>query len=109
MIDWLIQLQHIKDKNIILTAGLEKNLDEFNRPIWSIQCEGNKTTNAIPRIVDEVISMVGIKKDDGTEKRSFVCHTLNPWGYPAKDRSGRLSMVEEPHLGKLLTKIKSKL
>ncbi|WP_374699544.1 ATP-binding protein [Wolbachia endosymbiont (group A) of Limnophora tigrina] len=108
MIDWLIQLQHIKDKDIILTAGLEKNLDEFNRPIWSIQCEGNKTTNAIPGIVDEVISMVGIKQKDGTEKRSFVCHTLNPWGYPAKDRSGRLSMVEEPHLGKLLTKIKSK-
>ena len=27
------------------------------------------------------------------------------WGYPAKDRSGQLEVVEEPHLGKLLTKI----
>lgn len=29
MISWLIQLQHIKDKDIILTAGLEKSLDEL--------------------------------------------------------------------------------
>jgi hypothetical protein len=30
---------------------------------------------------------------------------LNPWGYPAKDRSGRLALIEEPHLGRLMTKI----
>ena len=30
---------------------------------------------------------------------------LNPWGYPAKDRSGRLDVVEEPHLGRLISKI----
>ena len=107
MIDWLIQLQHIKDKDIILTAGLEKNLDEFNRPIWSIQCEGNKATNAIPGIVDEVISMVGLKNNEGKVVRSFVCCTLNPEELPAKDRIGCLSMVEEAHLGKLLTKIKN--
>lgn len=52
--------------------------------------------------------MVELKKDDGTEVRSFVCHTLNPWGYPAKDRSGCLNMVEEPDQGKLLAKIKAK-
>lgn len=52
--------------------------------------------------------MVGIKKDDGTEVRSFVCQTINSWEYPAKDRSGCLNMVEEPHLGKLLKKIKTK-
>jgi hypothetical protein len=37
--------------------------------------------------------------------RAFVCQTLNQWGYPAKDRSGQLEVVEEPHLGKLLAKI----
>ena len=37
--------------------------------------------------------------------RAFVCQTLNEWGYPAKDRSGRLEVVEEPHLGKLLAKM----
>ncbi|MCK5748351.1 MAG: hypothetical protein KAH44_19190, partial [Oricola sp.] len=39
--------------------------------------------------------------------RAFINHTLNPWGYPAKDRSGRLAMQEEPHLGRLMEKIKS--
>jgi hypothetical protein len=37
--------------------------------------------------------------------RAFICHTLNECGYPAKDRSRRLQAVEEPHLGKLMTKI----
>ena len=32
-------------------------------------------------------------------------HTLNEWGYPAKDRSGRLDTIEEPHLGRLMDKI----
>jgi hypothetical protein len=32
----------------------------------------------------------------------------NPWGYPAKDRSGRLEQIEEPDLGKLLTKLTRK-
>ncbi|MGL9725407.1 MAG: hypothetical protein ACR5KV_01355 [Wolbachia sp.] len=52
--------------------------------------------------------MVGIKKDDETEKRSFVCQTLNSWGYSVKDRSGCLNMVEEPHLGNYLRKLKPK-
>ena len=40
--------------------------------------------------------------------RAFVCQTLNQYGYPAKDRSGQLEVIEEPHLGKLLAKIKGR-
>ena len=32
-------------------------------------------------------------------------HLTNPWAYPAKDRSGCLEQIEEPHLGKLITKL----
>ncbi|WP_425386591.1 ATP-binding protein [Wolbachia endosymbiont (group A) of Barypeithes pellucidus] len=108
MMAWLNQFQHIPNKDIITVGTLGQYLDDFNRPTWLPQCEGAKTASEIPGIVDEVISMVGIKKDDGTEVRSFVCQTINSWGYPAKDRSGCLNMVEEPHLGKLLAKIKAK-
>ncbi|RDD34824.1 MULTISPECIES: ATP-binding protein [unclassified Wolbachia] len=108
MMAWLNQFQHIRDKDTIIVGTLGQYLDDCNRPIWLPQCEGAKTASEIPGIVDEVISMVGIKKDNGTEVRSFVCHTINSWGYPAKDRSGCLNMVEEPHLGKLLAKIKAK-
>ncbi|WCR54477.1 MAG: hypothetical protein PG981_001499 [Wolbachia endosymbiont of Ctenocephalides orientis wCori] len=108
MMAWLNQFQHISDKDIIIVGTLGQYLDDFNRSTWLPQCEGTKTASEIPGIVDEVISMVGIKKDDGKEVRSLVCHALNPWGYPAKDGSGCLDMVEEPNLGKLLTKIKTK-
>ena len=51
--------------------------------------------------------MAALPDDDWTRpQRAFVCQTLNPWGYPAKDRSGRLDLVEEPHLGRLMEKIR---
>jgi hypothetical protein len=51
--------------------------------------------------------MAAIAPEDGGEPyRAFICDTLNPFGYPAKDRSGRLSLLEEPHLGKLMTKVR---
>ena len=43
----------------------------------------------------------------GVPGAGMVCHTINPWGFPAKDRSGRLDQVEEPHLGRLMTKIRA--
>jgi hypothetical protein len=59
--------------------------------------------------------MADVKSDEGDESgnalkpyRAFICHTLNPYGYPAKDRSGRLNCLEEPHLGRLMDKIKKK-
>jgi len=59
----------------------------------------------LPGIVDEVVTLAEIKAEDGASYRAFVCHTLNAWGYPAKDRSGRLDPIEEPHLGRLMEKI----
>lgn len=38
-----------------------------------------------------------------------LCHTLNPYKYPAKDRSGRLEWMEEPHLGRLMDKIRQQV
>ena len=42
---------------------------------------------------------------DGNPVRAFVCTAPNPWGYPAKDRAGRLDQIEEPHLGRLIGKL----
>ena len=41
----------------------------------------------------------------GDPYRAFVCQTINPWGFPAKDRSGRLDLTEPADLGALLSKI----
>ncbi len=60
----------------------------------------------LPGIVDEVLTLAEIKDQTGPPYRAFVCQTLNPWGFPAKDRSGRLDLMEEPHLGRLFEKIR---
>jgi len=105
MIGWLSQLQHTKAKNIWFVGLLDKKIDDFNRVQWVPQIEGTKTGLELPGIVDEVISMVEMVKDDGATYRAFVCQTPNMWGYPAGDRSGTLEGVEPPHLGNLMQKI----
>lgn len=105
MIAWLTHLQHARGKNIWFVGILDEKLDDFNRRFFQPQIEGSKTGLELPGIVDQVITMAELKAEDETPYRAFVCHTLNPHGFPAKDRSGRLDMVEEPHLGRLMEKI----
>jgi len=107
MIAWLTHLQHTRNKNVWFVGILDEKTDDFNRRLLVPQIEGSKTGLELPGIVDQVISMAEMHTEDGQPYRTFVCHTLNPWGYPAKDRSGRLEMVETPHLGRLMEKIKT--
>jgi hypothetical protein len=106
MIAWLTHLQHTRGKNIWFVGILDEKLDDFNRKIFQPQIDGSKTGLELPGIVDQVVTMAEITAGDGQAFRAFVNHTLNPYGFPAKDRSGRLSLLEEPHLGKLMAKIK---
>jgi hypothetical protein len=109
MIAWLTHLQHTRGKNIWFVGILDQKLDDFNRKVFLPQIDGSKTGLELPGIVDQVITMTDIAGGDGAPQRGFVCHTLNPWGFPAKDRSGRLDIVEPPHLGKLMDKIRGPL
>ncbi len=106
MIAWLTHLQHTREKNIWFVGILDEKTDDFNRKIFLPQIDGSKTGLELPGIVDQVVTMAEIQADDGSAYRAFVNHTLNPYGFPAKDRSGRLEVLEEPHLGKLMAKIK---
>jgi hypothetical protein len=105
MIGWLTHLQHTRRKNVWFVGILNEALDDFNRRVFSLQIDGSKTGLELPGIVDEVITLAEVKADDGSLYRAFVCQTLNQWGYPAKDRSGRLDAIEEPDLGRLMRKI----
>ena len=107
MIAWLTHLQHTRSKNIWFVGILDEKLDDFNRKQFVPQIDGAKTGLELPGIVDEVISMVELKDDDSAPYRAFVCQTLNPFGFPAKDRSGRLDMIEQPDLGRLMDKIRN--
>ena len=106
MVGWLTHLQHTRTMNVWFVGILDEKLDDFNRRLFVPQIDGAKTGNELPGIVDEVITMVEMADEGGSPYRAFVCQTLNKWGYPAKDRSGRLDVVEEPHLGRLMDKIR---
>lgn len=113
LLAWLIHLQHTRRKNIWFVGILDEKRDDFNRRYYEPQIEGTKVGLELPGVVDQVITMTAVEqtekdksgKDIKTLKRAFICQTLNEEGYPAKDRSGRLSMEEEADLGKLMTKI----
>jgi hypothetical protein len=105
MIGWLTHLQHTRGKHVWFVGILDERLDDFNRKVFQPQIDGSKTGLELPGIVDQVITMADIPDPGGQPQRAFVCQTLNPWGYPAKDHSGRLDRVEPPHLGRLMEKI----
>ena len=75
--------------------------------------EGSKAGRELPGIVDQVVSMHlfardaegGWVLDETATDRRLVCKSGNPWGLPAKDRSGRLDLTEPPDLGALLARI----
>ena len=108
MMGWLTHLQHIRAKNVIFVGILDSRVDDYGRTNYELQIEGSKTGRELPGIVDEVITMAVLTHPETNNPyRAFVCSNMNEWGYPAKDRSGRLDPVEEPHLGKLFAKMSS--
>jgi len=105
MIQWITRLQHARTRNVVFVCLLDQKEDDFGRKTWAPQIEGGKTGREMPGIVDEVLTMAIIRPEDGEPYRAFVTDPTNPWDYPAKDRSGRLEPIEEPHLGRLFTKL----
>jgi hypothetical protein len=113
VIQALKHLQHAPGKTVIFVGVLEKVVDEFGAVTWQPQMEGSKAGRELPGIVDQVISMHlfardaegGWALDEKAAERRLVCRAGNPWGLPAKDRSGRLDLTESPDLGALLAKI----
>ena len=109
----LKHLQHAPGKTVIFVGVLEKVTDAFDTTTWQPQMEGSKAGRELPGIVDQVISMHLFGRDNKGElvmdakasERRLVCRAGNPFGLPAKDRSGRLAMTEPPDLGALLAKI----
>jgi len=113
VIQALKHLQHARGKTVIFVGVLEKVTDEFGATTWQPQMEGTKAGRELPGIVDQVVSMQLFGRDakgdwtldDTSAERRLVCRSGNPWGLPAKDRSGRLDVTEAPDLGALIAKI----
>jgi hypothetical protein len=110
MIAWFKQFQRAQGKNVWFVGGLDRKELDGGKVIWEPQIEGSKATAEMPGIFDEVITLTKIDVNrDGkvVPQAAFICHLLNNWGYPAKDRSGTLNLIEEPNLVKLMEKIRT--
>jgi hypothetical protein len=106
---WANHLQHARDLNIVFVGILDFIVDDSKVCTWQLQAEGQRLGRELPGIVDQIISYQFLDFGDGKPpQRGFVCTNPNPWGYPAKDRSGRLDQVEPPDLGALLRKLTAK-
>jgi len=106
MLAWLSQLQQARTRDIVFVGILDSKEDDYGRTTWVAQIEGSKVGRELPGIVDQVITFQELQTDEGVKYRGLVCTSPNLWGYPAKDRSGRLDQIERPHLGQLFAKIK---
>ena len=104
MLGALSHLQHARGKHVVFVAILDERVDDFNRKVFVPQIEGAKTAAELPGIVDEVVTLAELKTEEGGSYRAFVTHTINPYGFPAKDRSGQLDLLEPPNLRALIAK-----
>lgn len=107
MIRWLTHIQHIKNRSTIVVGILDEEKDDLGRITYWPQIDGSKTGREIGGIFDQVLTLASLTAEDGTKFRALVTHQDNPWGYPAKDRSGKLDMLEPPDLGALFAKMQS--
>jgi hypothetical protein len=110
----LRHLQHAPARTVIFIGGLQGVPDTPGR--WEPQLEGAKVGRELPFITDEVITFDLFDWSKETDwqhapgsgaHRAFCCRP-NPWRLPAKDRSGKLEMIEQPDLDALIQKINSK-
>lgn len=93
----------IKGKHIYFSAKCEKSQDETGRMLYAPSMPGNKLSQQIPYLVDEVFALRVEKDVEGKSQRALMCDSDSSW--LAKDRSGRLDMWEAPDLGAIITKL----
>lgn len=89
--------------NVVFTCldAIEK--DDLNRRFSGPSIAGASVKERLASYFDLVLFMTSLPESEGKEKR---CLITQPWEkYPGKDRSGKLALVELPHLGAIKAKI----
>ena len=99
------EFRDLQGFNVYMSAKAERLKDELTGGVlWGPMMPGNKLGQAMPYFPDELFYL-GI---EGTGANSYrYLRTQPDFMYSAKDRSGMLLPIEEPHLGKIIDKIKA--
>lgn len=106
VIQWLTYLQHCSI-GVVVVGILERHVDDLERVTYVPQIDGSKIGREIGGIFDVVTTLNWFDFAEHGKQRAFATQQENEWGYPAKDRSGRLAPLEEPNLGKMIEKIQT--
>lgn len=97
------QFRDLSGKHVYFSAKQGSNTDEMNVTRYGPNMPGKSLTQDMPFLFDEVFALEIGKTKDGQQYRYLLTET--DLQYEAKDRSGALEKVEEPHLGKVIEKI----
>ncbi len=96
----------LRDYNVIFTCLDSTEKDDLNRRFSGPQISGGALKERLSSYFDEVFYMTSMKDPTtGQEGRYFVTQPYDR--FPAKDRSGKLELVERPHLAAVKAKILS--
>lgn len=103
MVGVIREFRDLPGYNVYMSAKLERIKDEATGAVLAgPMMPGQKLGQAMPYFPDEVF-MLDIEGLGPTSYR--VLRTQPSFSYDAKDRSGLLNAIEEPHLGKIIAKI----
>ncbi len=92
--------------NVYMSAQQEFDKDDYSgMMINRAKMPGKQLGASLPYFFDEVFQATKVVSPQGQSYR--VLRTQADPANDAKDRSGNLSPIEEPHLGKIFAKIKS--
>jgi phage nucleotide-binding protein len=106
MADLIRAFRDIPDRNVYMSAKLEKSQDEMGRILYAPSMPGNKSGQQLPYFFDEVLALRVERDADGNPQRALMCDGDGLW--TAKDRSGKLGQWEAPDLGEIIAKIGGK-
>lgn len=95
-------------KNVYFSAKRERDKDAASGAmLYTAQMPSRQLTDALPHFFDEFFSLEITPKDAATGQSFRFLRTQPDPQFYAKDRSGRCAEIEEPHLGKIIAKIKT--
>ena len=103
MADIIRAFRDLPNRNVLMTAKVEKTQDEMGRVLYAPSMPGNKTGQSLPYFFDLVLALRVEKDADGAAQRALMCDSDGLW--LAKDRSGKLGQWEAPDLGAIINKI----
>ena len=104
MMDLIRSFRDLPGRNVYMSAKQERIQDESNRLLYGPSMPGQKLAQQLPYLFDEIFCYQIVKDQNGVPERKLL---TQPDGISqAKDRSGRLDLLEDPDLGRIIRKIK---